>query len=110
MMNTQLYCRNANDYLDLYLLARSLDDEAWQNEIMDSLHQCYGEMIEHDMKTMIQSLWTEYRKINSLIIDLYRSLRTNPEDETLKSKITILKHKRATLHRRIYMEEKGSSF
>ncbi len=104
-MNTGLSCRNANDYLDLYLLAGSLGDKEWQNEIMNRLHQCYGDIAREELSQEIQNLWKEYRQINSMIIDLYRLLKTNPSDEKTKSQIRILKHKRATLYRRIYMEE-----
>ena len=106
-MIMQLICRNANDYLDLYLLAKSLGDKAWENEIMDRLNQCYGDMVNEELSSVIQDLWKEYRKVSSSILDLYHLLQENPSDEKLKSKLDVLKHKQATLHRRIYMEERG---
>jgi hypothetical protein len=106
-MNTQLSCRNANDYLDLYLLAQSLGDKDWQNEIMNSLHQCYGDMGREELSQEIENLWKEYRRTNSMILDLYRLLKSNPSEERIKNQIHVLKHKRATLYRQIYMEEKG---
>ncbi|WP_428908449.1 hypothetical protein [Niallia sp. Krafla_26] len=105
-MNTQLSCRNANDYLDLYLLAGSLGDKEWQNEIMNKLHQCYGEMVKQDIKMEMENLWSEYRRLNTMIIDYYRILKTNPSNEKIKNHIKVLKHKRATIYRRIYVEEK----
>ncbi|WP_338469578.1 hypothetical protein R4Z10_12200 [Niallia sp. XMNu-256] len=105
-MNTGLICRNANDYLDLYLLAGSLGDKEWQKEIINRLHKCYGDIAKAELAEEIQNLWKEYRQINSKIIDLYRLLKTNPTDEKAKSQLHILKHKRTTLYRRIYMEEK----
>ena len=106
MMIMQLICRNANDYLDLYLLAKSLGDKDWENEIMESLNQCYGDMVKEEFSSVIQDLWKEYRKVNSSIMDLYQLLQENPSDEKLINKLDVLKHKQATLHRRIYMEEK----
>lgn len=107
MMDTGLSCRNANDYLDLYLLAGSLGDKEWQNEIMNSLHQCYGDMVKAELSHEVENLWKKYRQINSNILDLYRFLKSNPSDDKIKNQIRVLKHKRATLYRRIYMEEKG---
>ena len=106
MMIMQLICRNANDYLDLYLLAKSLGDKAWENEIMDRLNQCYGDMVKEELSSVIQDLWNEYRKVSSSILDFYHLLQENPSDEKLKSKLDVLKHKQATLYRRIYMEER----
>ena len=106
MMIMQLICRNANDYLDLYLLAKSLGDEAWENEIMDRLNQCYGDMVNEELSSVIQDLWKEYRKVSSSILDLYHLLQENPSDEKLQNKLDVLKHKQATLSRRIYMEER----
>lgn len=106
MMIMQLVCRNANDYLDLYLLAKSLGDKEWENEIMDRLNQCHGDMVKDELSSVIQDLWKEYREVNSSIMDHYQLLQENPSDEKLISKLDVLKHKQSTLHRRIYMEEK----
>lgn len=106
MMIMQLVCRNANDYLDLYLLAKSLGDKDWENEIMARLNQCYGDMAKEELSSVIENLWKEYRKISISIMDVYHLLQEDPSNEKLKSKLNVLKHKQATLHRRIYMEEK----
>lgn len=105
-MVTQLSCRNANDYLDLYLLAGSLGDIEWQNEIMVKLRQCYGDMVREELTIEMDGLWKEYRRLNSMIIDLYRFLKKDPDNEKIKRQIKILKHKRATIYRSIYVEEK----
>ena len=105
-MIMQLVCRNANDYLDLYLLAKSLGDKEWENEIMDRLSQCHGDMVKDELSSEIQDLWKEYREVNSSIMDLYQLLQENSSDEKLINELDVLKHKQSTLHRRIYMEEK----
>ncbi|WP_394231401.1 hypothetical protein [Niallia oryzisoli] len=94
-----------DEYLDLYLLAEDLGDQAWQNEIIQKLKN--GEFIaEHTVK--IRNLWKRYKKVNMEMLDLYRRLHDDSSNEALTEKIRILKQQRITLNRQIQFEQRKS--
>ncbi|WP_428908447.1 hypothetical protein [Niallia sp. Krafla_26] len=94
--------------LDLYLLAGKLNDQDWQQEIIEKLknqgktnHETEG---DHSMK--IHNLWLEYKNLNAQILDLYNRLKDNTTDEDIFGKINALKEKRLSLTHKIHKEER----
>ena len=78
-----------NDYLDLYLFAKNIGDQAWQEEILQKL-QNYNQN-HFDQTQIIHNLWTEFQRINEKILKLYQELRTDSSNSYLPEKIMVLK-------------------
>lgn len=95
-----------NDYLDLYLLAKSMDDRAWQEEILKKLQNYNQNHVNHTQ--MIHNLWSAFKWINEELLELYHQLRTDSTNSYLAEKIMDLKQKRIEITRQLRMEEKPS--
>ena len=97
-----------NDLLDLYLLAGKLNDQDWQQEIIEKLKNPKTSNGERDEEpTMkIQNLWLEYKNINGQILELYSRLKDNITEEDVFGKINSLKEKRLSLTHKIHKEER----
>ena len=73
-----------NDYLDLYLLAKSMDDRAWQEEILKKLQNYNQNHVNHTQ--MIHNLWSAFKWINEELLELYHQLRTDSTNSYLAEK------------------------
>ncbi|MCQ6275031.1 hypothetical protein JMM81_08660 [Bacillus sp. V3B] len=106
-MNLKEANLNIDDYLDLYLLAGSLEDQTWQDEMMKKLQNFQNEPVQ-DPALEIDNLWKEYKKVNIELLDLYHQLRNQASNKELHKKAEVLKKQRMSLSRKIYSEEKKS--
>ena len=89
-----------NGYLDLYILAGSLGDKQWQEEVLVQLQKFLGEQNE-DPTVTINNLWEEYKRINVEILDLYNELRNHSANRELHKKVWELKQARNLISRKI---------
>lgn len=96
-----------NDYLDLYLLAGSLNDKAWQQQILEKLKDVPKEnnKKEREITLNIEKMTQEYRQLNIDIIDLYRELRKDPGNIVLRNKLSRLEQTSKYLSKKIHVEE-----
>ena len=93
-----------NGYLDLYLLAGSLGDKQWQEEVLVQLQEVIMEQNE-DPSLTINNLWEEYKMINTELLDLYNQLRNHSSNKELHKKVWELKQVRMALSRKIHDAE-----
>src|SRR4051794_34238660 len=104
-MNLKAANLNVDDYLDLYLLAGSLSDKSWQDEMMSKLQKFQSEHSKIDPALEIHNLWIEYKKVNIELLDLYQQLRNQSSNKELHKKAEVLKQQRVSLSRKIYSKE-----
>ncbi|KAA9021636.1 hypothetical protein [Niallia endozanthoxylica] len=105
-MNTNVENLEIDDYLDLYLLAGKMGDKLWQQDILEVLKNYEKNKSSEDPVLIIHNLWLEHRKINTELLDLYRELRKEPENEELKARIAVLKKQKVAVCRKLYSGEK----
>ena len=96
-----------NGYLDLYILAGSLGDKQWQEEVLVQLQKVLMEQNE-DHSVTINNLWEEYKMINAELLDLYNQLRNQSSNRELHKKVWKLKQKRLSVSRKIHDAEHKS--
>ena len=106
MMSSNETALEVNDYLDLYLLAKSMGDQAWQDEIIRKLKNVANQPVDHTQ--MIHNLWAQFKKINEEILALYHELRTGTSTSYLEEKIMDLKYKRIEITRKLRMETEAN--
>nr|WP_295970260.1 hypothetical protein [uncultured Bacillus sp.] len=94
-----------NDYLDLYLLAGSLNDKSWQQQIIEKLKDAPKGNSKKEITTTIEKLTKEYRACNTDIIDLYRQLYQDPKNPALSEMFSKLEQKRKFLSKKLFMEK-----
>lgn len=105
-MNANVVNLEIDDYLDLYLLAGQMGDKSWQDDILETLtHYEKNKSIE-DPVLIIHNLWLEHRKINTELLDLYRLLRQDPDNDVLLQKVAVLKKQKVDVCRKLYSGEK----
>jgi hypothetical protein len=90
-----------NGYLDLYLLAGSLGDKQWQEELLVQLQKVQMKQNE-DPTLTINNLWEEYKMINIELLDLYNQLRNQSPNRALHKKVRELKQERMSIRRKIH--------
>ncbi|WP_379969369.1 hypothetical protein [Ectobacillus sp. sgz5001026] len=99
-----------NDYLDLYLYAGSINDTAWQKDILDKLQFVRTE--EKQDTFSLQTLWDQYNSINQEILTIYHQLQTKDSSSELDQKLWNLKQTRVSLGKQIrlaYIQSKQIS-
>lgn len=87
-----------NDYLDLFLYAKSIRDQVWQEEILTKLKNYDQKKI--DQKKAVHHLWTEFRQLNNKLLELYDELKQN-SNSYLEEKIMELKVRRIEISRQL---------
>lgn len=92
-----------NDYLDLYLYAKSIGDQAWQEEIIHKL-QNYNQHPIHQTKVTNQLL-AEFKHINKKILGLYQELHTDSFNSYIPEKIMDLKQRRIEITRQLRTQQ-----
>jgi hypothetical protein len=94
---------NSDDYLDLYLVAKKMGDQIWQNEIMTKLRDVMNERATDIQSLNLEGLWENYKKINREIVALYRNWfdGTAVENETIHEEIMVLKQERHAIGRQM---------
>ena len=93
-----------NSYLDLYILAGSLGDKQWQEELLIQLQKVQMEQNE-DPTVTINNLWKEYKMINIELLDLYNQLRNHSANRELHKKVWELKQVRKSISHKIHEVE-----
>jgi hypothetical protein len=89
-----------NDQLDLYNLAVSLGDMAWQREVLAKLLN--GERLvrqETELRTR-EELWRRFDEINGRMLALYREIRAighNGTEQALREEALELKRQRTRI-------------
>ncbi|MBB6443599.1 hypothetical protein [Bacillus benzoevorans] len=94
-----------NDYLDLYLLAGSLQDKAWQQQIIGKMQDLPKEKVQREKSLNIDELAKEFRMINTDILDLYHQLHRDPENAGLRDMVSRLEQRRKYLMKKIHAVE-----
>jgi hypothetical protein len=97
-----------NDYLDLYLYARNIDDILWQNEIIEKLQNLLNGSSLKNQSLDSDTLWEKYKYINKEILTLYHQLRDHSINDDLQEKILNLKQQRISLGRQIGLAKRNS--
>lgn len=106
-MKNEETCLEVNDYLDLFILAGNLGDKQWQQEIIVKLQNRQTQESQNDESATLDHLWTEYKKINKTIHELYSQLQSMPSNHDLQEIMWNLKQRRIELGRKINnMEER----
>ncbi|MCO7125003.1 hypothetical protein NIE88_04335 [Sporolactobacillus shoreicorticis] len=101
-MTTQTNDLQIDDYLDLYLYAKQLHDDAWQAEIK-------AKLIEYVRPSQLpavheeKELQEQFTYVNRQILHLYRSLRTGKQElnDAVTAELFVLKHRRIELGKEI---------
>ena len=107
MLNNEGTILEVNDYLDLYLLAKSLGDQAWQEEIITNLQNYNQHQVEQNKS--IHNLWSEFKRLNEKILELYQELRTDSTNNSyLEERIMDLKQKRVKITRQLRLKKDPS--
>ncbi|WP_394231407.1 hypothetical protein [Niallia oryzisoli] len=105
-MNANVVNLEIDDYLDLYLLAGQMGDKSWQNDILNALEHYEENKSNEDPVLIIHNLWLEHRKINTELLDTYRLLRQDPDNDVLQQRVSILKKQKVEVCRKLYSGEK----
>lgn len=105
-MNNRETILEVNDYLDLYLFAKSIGDQVWQEEILNKL-QNYNQKHVDQIK-VIHNLWAEFKHINEKILGLYQELRMDSSNSYLTEKILELKQNRIEITRQLRIKDNPS--
>lgn len=93
-----------NDYLDLYLFAKNIEDEKWQEEILEKLHQAELFVIKEFEEEYKQKLWNKFDQINKQLLAVYAQLRlelNQYEKEKLEEKAIELKNQRIDISQKL---------
>lgn len=96
-----------NDYLDLYLLAGALQDQSWQQQIIEKLQDFPKEKVQRKKSLSVEELAKEFRMINIDILDLYHQLHREPENRRLRDMVSSLEQRRKYLMKKIHAAETG---
>jgi hypothetical protein len=99
---------NVNDYLDLYLFAKKIDDTLWQHEIIEKLRDFSTERSIKNQPLDKDALWKKYKIINEEIYTLYQELQNPFTNDELQEKIMDLKQQRIFLGRQMGLTKDNS--
>jgi len=76
-----------DDYLDLYNLAVSIGDAAWEQDILQTL-QDSDSHIQAEINHNVQAeLWLRFDRINRKMLDLYEQLRSSAHTDNEKRQL-----------------------
>ena len=105
LKNTQ-QALSVYDYLDLYLLAKELKDETWQQEILAALKTKQNRSFEDKQSALVQEIWEDVKQLNEDISFTYRLIQEEPTNEQFQVKLRNLRERRITLSRELYLAKK----
>ncbi|WP_407544236.1 hypothetical protein [Priestia sp. HNGD-A6] len=105
LKNTQ-QALSVDDYLDLYLLAKELKDETWQQEILAALKKKQNRSFEDKQSALVQEIWEDFKQLNEDISFTYRLIQEEPTNEQFQVKLRNLRERRITLSRELYLAKK----
>ncbi|WP_019911211.1 hypothetical protein [Paenibacillus sp. HW567] len=95
---------SVNDYLDLYNYAKSINDEQWQADIIESLKNFKETSEEQRRIEGVTELWNRFDHINLMLMELFDKLKDNEaarESGLWKERIWELKLERITIAKQI---------
>jgi hypothetical protein len=95
-----------NDYLDLYLLAKEIKDETWQQETLAALKTQQNRSFEEKQSALVQEIWEDFKQLNEDISFTYRLIQEEPTNEQFQVKLRNLRERRITLSRELYLAKK----
>jgi hypothetical protein len=95
-----------NDYLDLYLLAKEIKDETWQQEILAALKTQQNRSFEEKQSALVQEIWEDFKQLNEDISFTYRLIQEEPTNEQFQANLRHLRERRITLSRELYLAKK----
>ena len=95
-----------DDYLDLYLLAKEINDETWQQEILAVLKTQQNRSFEEKQSALVQEIWEDFKQLNEDISFTYRLIQKEPTNEQFQTKLRHLRERRITLSRELYLAKK----
>ncbi|TCP31302.1 hypothetical protein EV207_103187 [Scopulibacillus darangshiensis] len=93
-----------NDRLDLYLYAKKIGDQDWQNDLLKQLHEAETSITKAIQADMEYHLWDEFDRINKQLLTIYQQLQKEErqfEIEQLKEKAWQLKNARIKISKQI---------
>ncbi|REK75264.1 hypothetical protein DX130_16335 [Paenibacillus paeoniae] len=94
-----------DDYLDLYNLAVSIGDTAWQQDILQSLRDRDSHIRAEIAHNVQVELWLRFDSINRKMLDLYEQLRssanTDNEKRQLQEQVWEFKIQRVTISNKL---------
>lgn len=101
-MATQTNALQIDDYLDLYLYAKQLQDSEWQAEIKAKLIEC-AQSADSPEALDEKELQDQFTYVNRQILHLYRRLHTGEQKLTdaVTAELFALKHRRIKLGKEI---------
>ena len=106
MMSNEETALEVNDYLDLYLLAKSMGDQAWQDEILNKLKNYNQNHLNHTQ--MIHNLWSAIQdRSMKNFLSYIMNYELDSTNSYLEEKIMDLKQKRIEITRQLRMEDKA---
>ncbi|PWW05071.1 hypothetical protein DFQ01_10554 [Paenibacillus cellulosilyticus] len=94
-----------DDYLDLLNYARQIGDNAWQQEIINTMNDAKHRMEQESLERRREELWQQFDAINAKMLELYRQLRETENAsiaERLSEEVWELKTRRIEIGRQLY--------
>ncbi|MCS7458795.1 hypothetical protein N0M98_01470 [Paenibacillus doosanensis] len=71
-----------DDHLDLYRYAVHLGDQAWADELLETLRH-YKEHVRQEMyRINRKELWRQFDAVNLQLLQAYNKLQDGPDEET----------------------------
>ncbi|WP_416046045.1 hypothetical protein [Priestia megaterium] len=105
-MNSRQTALSTDDYLDLYLLAKEIKDETWQQETLAALKTQQNRSFEEKQSALVQEIWEDFKQLNEVISFTYRLIQKEPTNEQFQTKLRHLRERRITLSRELYLAKK----
>ncbi|MFC4099425.1 hypothetical protein [Paenibacillus xanthanilyticus] len=94
-----------DDYLDLLNMAKRLQDQEWEQELLQTLREYKRHSAMEIHYRMTQGLWRRFDEINRRMLELYEKLKANQdqtENEQIQEQVWDLKIERIDVMRRIH--------
>ncbi|QCR28929.1 hypothetical protein [Priestia megaterium] len=105
-MNSRQTALSTDDYLDLYLLAKEIKDETWQQETLAALKTQQNRSFEEKQSALVQEIWEDFKQLNEDISFTYRLIQKEPTNEQFQTKLRHLRERRIMLSRELYLAKK----
>ncbi|MGG1802827.1 hypothetical protein [Priestia megaterium] len=105
-LNSRQTALSTDDYLDLYLLAKEIKDETWQQETLAALKTQQNRSFEEKQSALVQEIWEDFKQLNEDISFTYHLIQKEPTNEQFQTKLRHLRERRITLSRELYLAKK----
>ncbi|OMP66323.1 hypothetical protein [Domibacillus epiphyticus] len=109
-MNNKAMFLLIDDYLDLYIYAKSMNDSDWQKEIIKKIQDFQQPSIAEKTQSLsMNELLEKYTLINDEIWSLFQQLRYVKPNSSLENQISELKKHRHSIYLLIIEEQSQQS-